>query len=683
MDEKRKALLEAIKKDNLKEFVSLTEQDRSLLYLRFGRFPLLSLCYLYGSESIAEKAEPSLLGFSNYTYEDEDFDSYLKFREAAKRSLRLFPPDRVVHPLEMLAVTNQAWKLSSVYSSTQKSYKTAETIRMVYKVTHGQEIEIGLDSISVKNNRTGKKELIFFIAAFVMAFVLLCLSTGAFWGFKEAFGGGDAPYKVRSAKQFLLAAENNSDIILVKDIDFSDRAGLDSFKGTIEGNGKTITAETNAFIKELEGKIFNLNVVIKPKNTHITEHTGLFVTVNKGEINNVKVSVKSDFTTEYEASENDTGLFFSTMVYENKGTMTDCEANIVTHIKGDSGFDTCFGALAAVNSSTMTGCRTGEESIITSETADIAGIVSKNSANGTMFGCINNASVAQVTGNKGWLPNTSGIAMQNYGKITECVNYGGILSRSDYQAANNKEMLDVYAGGIASINHSRIQNCVNRGVVEGHATSFNVYSGGIAAVNNKNAIIFGSVNYGGILSRSDYDAADGAESVVVYAGGISGLNSSSIQNCFNRGKVEGQSVSCNVYSGGIATVNSHGAIITSSANYGTIKVDSQNEKALMGGGGIAAWCEGNLEKSYSIAEMEGSEKAHFGGIAAIAVESASTNSIYLAKDNITYGIAIILVLRYDIFQDIYYWEMYLSNNEYGTTRANTVEEIQNSAIYRG
>ena len=51
MEEKAKKLLAAIKKDDLAAFKKVFDKDTEKY--SFGRFPLLSLCYLYGSVKIA------------------------------------------------------------------------------------------------------------------------------------------------------------------------------------------------------------------------------------------------------------------------------------------------------------------------------------------------------------------------------------------------------------------------------------------------------------------------------------------------------------------------------------------------------------------------------------------------------------------------------------------------------
>ena len=69
-------LFEAIRKDDLKSFSSVM-LSKSDLNISFGRFPILSLLYLYGSYKILEKYERFLLPIHNFQVVEENYDAYL------------------------------------------------------------------------------------------------------------------------------------------------------------------------------------------------------------------------------------------------------------------------------------------------------------------------------------------------------------------------------------------------------------------------------------------------------------------------------------------------------------------------------------------------------------------------------------------------------------------------------
>ena len=124
-------LLQAIKKDDYKAFSKLVT-DR-ILCTSFGRFPMLSLCYMYKSAMILEKFENSLkkIKTADYSIEDEPFEIYTDFREIARKSLRLFLTSEFVFPEEMLALMGRSQKLSKEWLDFDRNYIAIEHIKKI------------------------------------------------------------------------------------------------------------------------------------------------------------------------------------------------------------------------------------------------------------------------------------------------------------------------------------------------------------------------------------------------------------------------------------------------------------------------------------------------------------------------------------------------------------------------
>ena len=124
-------ILEAIKKDSVSSFKHLVE-NREYLSLCYGRFPILSLCYLWGSWRIISKYETQLAQIKDYIFVDEDEESYIKLKKNAKRALRLFVGDgKIIEPYEMLAVLESNIRLKRYlkkYPLDEKEYKRIERI---------------------------------------------------------------------------------------------------------------------------------------------------------------------------------------------------------------------------------------------------------------------------------------------------------------------------------------------------------------------------------------------------------------------------------------------------------------------------------------------------------------------------------------------------------------------------
>ena len=90
-------ILQAIKQDNLVLFSSLVKGNKTLC---FGRFPLLSLCYLYKAKKIIKKFKFELLRIKNFVFCTEPTSLYKDLRRVAGKCLRLYiHDDAVVTPL--------------------------------------------------------------------------------------------------------------------------------------------------------------------------------------------------------------------------------------------------------------------------------------------------------------------------------------------------------------------------------------------------------------------------------------------------------------------------------------------------------------------------------------------------------------------------------------------------------
>ena len=105
-------IFEAVKLDDVKAFSSLVKSNADLK-IRYGRFPLLSVCYLYESYNILSKFETPMLLISSYEVFGEYIEIYQKFKKYAKKALRLYVFEyEIVQPVEMLAILDLPPKLN-------------------------------------------------------------------------------------------------------------------------------------------------------------------------------------------------------------------------------------------------------------------------------------------------------------------------------------------------------------------------------------------------------------------------------------------------------------------------------------------------------------------------------------------------------------------------------------------
>jgi len=144
-----------------------------------------------------------------------------------------------------------------------------------------------------------------------------------------------------------------------------------------------------------------------------------------------------------------------------------------------------------------------------------------------------------------------------------------------------------HAGGFAGYNNGIITGCINNSAVSASA-----HAGGIAGF--------------GMNGKIENCRNTGAISATATAGGITGNNCGEIVNCYNIGRVSGNTA------GGITGENS--GTITSSHNTGTVSGNSQSSTCI---GGIAGKItSGQITKSYNTGDIlsESNTSVRAGGV---------------------------------------------------------------------
>lgn len=528
-------LLSAIKSDDERLFSEIVATNKTYLNLCFGRFPLLSLCYLYKSKKIAAVYEKSLLNFSAYTFTDEDDESYKLFRAHAKRCLRFYIYDNsIVSPLEMLAIMGESLYLTQKYGDAQKDAKTVSRIQDIYRMRHAQNIDISNSSIDIARKPLSRKQKYRIIAAVVVVALVAGLCGASWWGLFVLGGRGtaDNPYNIYGEKQLQAAMEKNAHIKLAKDFSLTQQWQPLDFSGSIDGMGHTVFVTKNngrGLMSVLSGRIENINFVFEDLDMEIAENSWLVTKSNSGLMSGINVKVTGRFATKSLPSTQEEpaeAVYLSLLAYENTGEIINCKIDANVTCSGAGGYDAFLSAIS-LNSGAVKECKTFGEFV--TDTVDVAALVAENKAGATVMGCINNAKVSQSTNNANWLPNVGGVALLNYGTVADCINNGAISSQSTV----SDKILDVYAGGIVCINFSKIIKSKNNADISAQSQDFNVYAGGVAAFNS--SVPFGvapsienSCSYGKIAVSSHSETGP-----FLFAGGIVGYLRGSVVDSYS------------------------------------------------------------------------------------------------------------------------------------------------------
>ena len=483
-------LFSAIQSDDVLAFSDIVSRDTKCLQMRFGRFPVLSLCYLFNSKKIIKIYGQKLSGKSNDIIVDEPIEAYIKFKNIAGTRLRHYPEECSVPPETMLEMM-PAQKMSP----RNKRIITVAALAVV---------------------------LVLIITSILTPIIVSAAGTGS----------ESNPYKINTVSQLSLAKKDKH-YILKNDLVLPSRFIISDFQGTLDGAGHRLTVSTQGtmvisnnhsfFINKNTGTIknikFNINAQLSEDKTSgellvglvVYENKGSiidcivdatitsagcsnhnfamagFVALNGGMINNCKISEGSSFITLH--------TDVAGIAVYNSGIIMNCENNATIKQTSESLFwNPCSNGIAIYNGLTITGDLT--EALI--------------------LKCINygdiNVNVTAVNTSEEYvlLSTASGIVNDNYpnGTIEKCKNYGKII-------VEGRGRLQLSAAGITVKNYGELLNNGSIGDIKG-------------TIDDNGYLVCGGIvgyAWGGIIV-DNFSLADiifDTTLVATYIGGISGL----------------------------------------------------------------------------------------------------------------------------------------------------------------
>ena len=408
-------LFSAIKGDDLRAFEKHMI-DPSAKDISFGRFPLLTLCYMYNANKIINRYESVLIKVNNYTRIDENIEMYLKFKSIAHRVLRLYVGDnKIVSPLEMLCILGKASKLEALYPTTPKNALIIENIKLIEQIKTSRVIDIGETRIVMPKQPMTKKAKTMIIASCAIAVLMVFICVGVIFGV-QSFGIGteEKPYVVYNAKQFNAAIATNSYVILGADIEV-EAFNLEKFDGVLNGNGYTLTIvnQNKTLVDELNGTIENITIKTNVNISTLLD-LGLLTKKNKGTIDKVTMIVSGQIT--YSGTATTTSVTISPMVVDNDASITNTTVVLDLNAKGNKTTDVLFGGIAGNNDGTI-------------ENATVEGQVNLDHINGASIVCENAKDIKNSQSSLNIYQTTEisnaslmicGIAVVNTGDIDSC-----------------------------------------------------------------------------------------------------------------------------------------------------------------------------------------------------------------------------------------------------------------------
>lgn len=657
---RQREILVAIQRDDLKKFSELA--DGTLGGFRMGRFPLLSLIYLYGADRIARVYEGDMIGKNGWEELPEPPELSAKFASVAKKALRLYQ-NEVVSPIEMLLLLGRAKKAKTLYLSVRLSAAQKGRLVSLYSISYGlpvtfsdKGIEVSAPPMSYRN-----KKRIFLSVASALLIVALIVSTPFVVNVFSPFIGvertdsvskddpieptpSDTVVEVSSFEevQFDSAVSYRLTADLTAPADFR----VETVDCTFDGGGKSIVLSGDKpFFGTVNGTIKNVRFVAEGNWTK----TGNFAFVaenNNGLIQDVSLSVKGSLTV---SNDSEQGTYLAGIALTNvsvgadTGILSDCSADYDLTIVAERTADASFSGICAQNKSTVRGCAvTGK---IDGTLCDLAGICCENAY--FLYQDKNEAALTQRAAEKQWSPVCAGIVLKNSSvyynaaaTVRECENGGEIFAESTFDSEEPLESTSKYylveCAGICAVNENgAIIDSKNTAKISARAVECVPYVGGVCARSSSKSSLYYSPTIERAINSGEISAE--TQKTACYLGGLVAEESgTAIKNGENSGKVEGRTVDAACYAGGLVAIGTNGTF-SDGKNTASVTVtitDGKDEDSYCAAGGIVANGNGS---SFSGCENTGDITAHgafpavylggIGGITSAVTGSKSSGKI--------------------------------------------------------
>ena len=704
--------------------------DKESASLCFGRFPILSLAYLYSAHKVIRKYEKVLSKVKEYIQVEEYFEDYLLFKKKAKKSLRLYLNGQIITPIEMSALLCDSQGVKTHLASTQN----LDRVKKIYRLTHNVEVKKSGNSIVVPRS----KKPTFTQLMAVISIICICAvcMTGCLVSMDvvpELLGGkgdADSPIKILSTDLLELALkENNRYYTLESDLTIDASSWSSSeCKIHVDGKGHTLTingTRTTALFEKLSGSLVNTNLVFTNVGNELPKNSAFFVNSLSGKLENVSFAFKDLNLTA--TTEGALGIYVSTgnianvsleangtinevsaleeallgtLLYKNVGIIDGCNVKYNFTITGDAKLgnsttdatsygDAVFGGIVGINNATIKNGKVLEGSSLVTDTLDVGGIAVENSDKATITQSVNNATLTQSTASSFWSPNIGGITMRNYGKIISSTNNGAISAVTTQKDQNTSIIL----GGITTVNSGTIDKSVNNGSVTATMEVGILNVGGIGYLNE--GTISNTTNNGAVSATITTTEAYSFEHHI--AGGLA-VNNGTLSYFKNTGAITSQtSKESTTFIGGAVSLNNHAsATIDHAQNTGNVTANTTNtETKKVFVGGITAYLKGKLTNSFNIGKFattseDGTivaggiigftEIQGYSGYNSYSPMYEWSKNYYLHNEGYEVGVGNYYVYEIDPFFNVIVNRFYAEGEDVGATPSD-IDTIKNSGIY--
>lgn len=524
-------LIKIIKEDNLVLFSAHIEDRKNL---SFGRFPLLTIAYMYNAHKIISKYGNELGLIKKYKIISEPYELYKKFKSIAGKLTRLYIGfEEVISPLEILAMMGKDGVVKKLYKSYYVDDTIKDRIREIYRLCN---LNIYIDSnginIPARPMKEGEKRVYQKAIILSSAFSLLLAIVFIFAGIFGGFGFSNSPYKIFNERQLLKALASGGNYSLTRDLHLEDGEGIKTFDGSINGNGYSIYIDyspSSALLLTNNGNIKNINIIYGDLAITTNTMVSLFVDENKGEIDGVNIVCGSLEVNANKNADNDVGLVG--FAINNTGTIKNSSIKINCLSSATADGESYVSGYVSNNTGSILNSQILGGSSLSGVNCDIVGFAMENTKDGVIYNCKNYANLSQSSSLNGWSPTISGISLSNYGTIENCINSGNISNVSTNDGTDGVML----TAGIVAYNYGSVVKSMNTGDIQSISENIMVYTGGVCAysgyyIEDNKTVISYIINCG---AKGNIEVSSTADTAYIFAGGISGYLYGEISECFS------------------------------------------------------------------------------------------------------------------------------------------------------
>ncbi|MCM1394436.1 MAG: hypothetical protein NC179_06040, partial [[Eubacterium] siraeum] len=278
-------LFKAVKKDDIKAFEGLMERAQCGAY-RLGRFPVLSLLYLYKSRKILAEYEENFLKISAYEELREPIEVSNRFSKKAGKCLRLYL-DEVVSPLEMLLILDRTTHLKRVFPIAKPSSAIRGRLKAIYSIKYALGVRFAGDGISLDRRPLSYREKKKLSTICISAILIIAIAIGVPVTTVSLLPKSEEGI-VKTFEDIKFGEDTQ--FTLKNDVRVPEHFVAEKMNCSIAGNGKKLVLGKGASLGELNGTLSDMTI----ESAGNPIFTSLTVAA---EIKNVTINVTADVTT--------------------------------------------------------------------------------------------------------------------------------------------------------------------------------------------------------------------------------------------------------------------------------------------------------------------------------------------------------------------------------------------------